>query len=52
MTMFEKLQAQYNAGYVTKATLKRRVALYDTKPEKGITAEEYKEITGEDYVAE
>lgn len=52
MTMFEKLKAQYGAGYVTKATLKRRVVLYDTKPEKGITAEQYEEITGEEYVAE
>lgn len=47
--MFEKLAYQYKMGYVSKETLKGRVALYETKPNKGITAEEYKEITGEDY---
>lgn len=47
--MFEKLSYQYKMGYVSKDTLKGRVALYETKPAKGITADEYKEITGEDY---
>lgn len=47
--MFEKLKEQYEKGYVTKTTLKGRVKLYATKPEKGITEEEYRLITGEDY---
>lgn len=47
--MFEKLSTQFQMGYITKATLKRRVVLYETKPEKGITEDEYEEITGEPY---
>ncbi len=47
--MFNTLFNQYKLGYITKDTLKGRVRLYETKPNKGITAEEYKEITGEDY---
>lgn len=50
--MFEKLKEQYAKGYVTKETLKGRVALYAAKPEKGITMEQYEEITGEEYAAE
>lgn len=49
--MYAELLSQYKMHYVTKATLKKRVALYETKPEKGITAAEYEEITGEEYEA-
>lgn len=47
--LFFELKEKYEYGYITKETLKGRVKLYETKPAKGITAEEYKEITGEDY---
>lgn len=49
--MFELLKKQYEYGYITKDTLKKRVVLYATKPAKGITAEQYYEITGEEYSA-
>lgn len=41
--LFEKYQERYARGGCTKAQLKRLVAL------GAITADEYKEITGEDY---
>lgn len=47
--LFESLKRKYELSYITKATLKGRVKLYATKPAKGITPEEYKEITGEKY---
>jgi len=47
--MFEQLKKQYDNGYITKDTLKRRVILYKTKPAKGITEKQYAEITGEVY---
>ena len=47
--MFEELKKKYELHYITKETLKGRVKLYAKKPDKGITAEEYKEITGEEY---
>ena len=47
--MFTTLLSQYNLGYISKETLKGRVRLYETKPNKGITPEEYKEITNENY---
>ena len=46
---FEKLKEQYDKGYMTKATLKKWVQIHEKRPDRGITAEEYKEITGEDY---
>ena len=47
--LFESLKAKYELSYITKKTFKGRVELYATKPDKGITAEEYEEITGEKY---
>lgn len=41
--MFERLKSRYEKGYCTKAQLARYVAL------GALTADEYKEITGEDY---
>ena len=41
--LFEKLKSRYEKGYCTKAQLARYVEL------GAITAEEYEEITGEDY---
>lgn len=49
--MYAELLSQYKMHYVTKATLKKRVALNNTKPDKGITTAEYEEITGEVYEA-
>ena len=47
--MYSELLDKYQKNYVTKEQLKRRVALYGAKPDKGITAAEYQEITGEKY---
>lgn len=47
--MYEQLKAKYDAEYVTKETLQGWVRLNAKKSSKGITAAEYKEITGEDY---
>lgn len=41
--LFEKYRDRYNRGGCTKAQLKRLVKL------GALTADEYKEITGEDY---
>lgn len=48
--MFEELKLKYEMNYITKETLKGRVKLGKTKPAKGITEEEYKLITGEEYI--
>lgn len=47
--MYEELKEKYEMGYISKSTLKGRVKLCETKPEKGITAEEYQLITNEEY---
>lgn len=49
--MYEKLKAKWDMGYITKETLRGWVAIEVKKPGKGITAEQYKDITGEDYAA-
>ena len=46
---YETLKAKYEADYITKETMKGWVALNEKKAGKGITAEEYEEITGEAY---
>lgn len=46
---YEELKAKWDMGYITKETLRGWVELNDRKPGKGITAKEYKEITGEKY---
>lgn len=48
----EYLANKYEKEYVTKETLKGWVALNEKKPGKGITQEEYKQITGETYIEE
>lgn len=48
--MYERLKTKWQRGYITKETLRGWVALNKKRPEKGITPEQYKEITGEDYV--
>ena len=47
--MFEKLKATWDMGYVTKETLRGWVAVEAKRPGKGITPEQYQEITGEAY---
>ena len=46
---FETLKTKWQMGYITDETLRGYVELNERKPGKGITAEEYKEITGQDY---
>ena len=46
---FEELKAKYEKNYITKATLKKWVLINDKRPGAGITAEEYKELTGDEY---
>lgn len=45
--MYEKLKAKWEMGYISKDTLRGWVALNVKHPGKGITPEEYREITGE-----
>lgn len=47
--MFEELKYRWKLGYVTETQLRKRVELYERKPDKGISAEEFEEITGEPY---
>lgn len=46
---YEELKAKYEKNYITKATLKKWVLINDKRPGAGITAEEYEEITGDEY---
>lgn len=48
---FDSLKKKREMDYITKDTLKGWVALNEKRAGKGITAEEYKEITGEEYEA-
>lgn len=49
---FELLSTKWKLGYITRETLRGWVALNEAKPGRGITAAEYKEITGEEYAEE
>lgn len=46
-----ELKTKWDMGYITIDTLRGWVELNDRKPGKGITAEEFTAITGEDYSA-
>lgn len=46
---YAHLLAQYKKNYITVATLRKWVVINEKKSGAGITAEEFKEITGEDY---
>lgn len=46
---FEYFKEQYEKNYITKDTLKKYVLIGLKKPDRGITAAEYEEITGEPY---
>lgn len=48
---YAELKEKYEKNYITKATLKKWVQINEKRPGAGITAEEYKEITGQDYEA-
>lgn len=47
--MFEELKEKWERGYISIETLRGWVALNTRKPGKGITPEQFKEITGVDY---
>ena len=47
--MFEKLKAKWDLGYISKETLRGWVAVEAKRPGKGVTPEQYQEITGEAY---
>ena len=46
---FDSLNAKYKIGYIMKETLTGWVSINNKRPGRGITAEEYEEITGEAY---
>ena len=46
---YEKLAAKWRAHYITEDSLRQWVVINSKKPSLGITAEEFKEITGIDY---
>lgn len=46
---FNLFKERYDAGYITAETLSGWVAIGIKKPERGITAEEFEEITGKKY---
>lgn len=46
---FDSLNAKYKMGYITIETLAGWVSVNNKRPGRGITAEEYEEITGEAY---
>lgn len=47
--MYEALKKKYEKGYITKDTLKGWVKIEMKLKGRGITAEQYEEITGEAY---
>lgn len=47
--LYEKLKTQYENNYITINTLRGRVEMGKKKPSKGITEEEFFEITGIEY---
>lgn len=49
--MYESLKTKYEMNFVSIDTLKGWVKVNKVKPTKGITAEEFKEITGVDYAS-
>lgn len=50
--MFEQLKEKYERNYIRIETLAGWVAINDKVPGKGITKEEYEEITGTPYIAD
>ena len=48
--MREALENKYKLNFITIATLRKWVQVNDKKPGYGITREDFREITGEDYI--
>lgn len=46
---YEELKERYEKNYIDKETLRGWVEVNEKKPGRGITPEEYEEITGEPY---
>ena len=46
---YEELNTKYQKNYITIETLRGWVVINDKKPGRGITAEEFEEITGIGY---
>ena len=46
---YEELLSKWQMGYITDETLRGWVELNERKPGKGITPEEYEQITGIPY---
>lgn len=49
---FETFKTRYERNFITKETLQGWVKINKKAPTRGITEEEYFEITGENYPAE
>lgn len=49
---YDVLKARWDRGCISEETLRGWVELNELKPGKGITAEEFEEITGIPYEAE
>lgn len=49
MSNFENFKIKYEKGFITIQTLKNWVKINKMNSVFGITEEEFKEITGEDY---
>lgn len=50
--MYEKLKEKWDIGYITRDTLRGWVAVNAKHPGRGITPEEYQDITGETFKEE
>ncbi len=48
---FDYFKRQYDMNWITKETLRKYVQIGLKRPDRGITADEYEEITGEPYEA-
>lgn len=46
---YDYLLGQYERNYITVSTLKKWVVINDRSAGRGITRDEFKEITGEEY---
>lgn len=49
--MYESLKAKYELNFISLETLKGWVKINKIKPTKGITADEFEEITGIEYAS-
>lgn len=49
MSLYEKMKSRYEMGFVTEETLKGWVKIEEKRPGRGLTREQFKEITGKEY---